>query len=782
MHFLNTDYNFSITQRNSAFFRNKKVSVPDVSFCGTWRKKEDAGDLQKVTSDLAQAYMGVNKSENSVVTPKKYEKPKPLTPQDLSEYKDSMGHQRFDLNEKRDLIFLSRSCPRIRDLMDLKTSKDEPRFTVKDIRYLADINENHPEAIMGLAKIETSYGKPRFSAEDIDSMMLTYEFTPEAVTDLAKMETDYGAPRFSNYDIMNLTTAYFGYPEEVKELAKIKINGDVKFTGYDISQLVRHYRDHKDAIHDLAVMQTKEKPDRFNGVDVEFLAESYEQHPEAVKQLAELRQSKLNGYDIQILTPKYEKYPEAVRELSEIKGSQGNYIFQSEEIEKLAELYDRHSDVINPLAVAETTATVLGKRVPHILMFNTDELYRIASLCDNKKIKKIISNNLDKIKNCKNTSSDNFTELEIDDKIYHIKKGSRRGYKIVGIEKQKNKNGIDTAELKMSDGFVKREEYSKAYTKKNQGYLETITDKNGNVISRTLTKPGKKNTGVLVVLQENLDKDANLTEIKKLGTIDRYGEKRDRRRIERNFVSPLGVESRQLVLEVPKGRRTEYQVGDKKFGRVFKNIDENTTETYVKGNKYETKFNKDNIEINVTRKDGSTEKAVMDNTMVDEKLFPMLKKVPGDFLYSTAKNNIKVLTTYDSNLKDNACFSLNRILISPQLAGDPATFAHEFGHFADEILLKDLHRDKGLKEIFQKELDAYKLKATGMNEEQILYFIAKKHRNRDGCLTELVAESNIILSGLFHDKNHMLLRAKILQENFPETISYVGSKFQEAVG
>ena len=140
------------------------------------------------------------------------------------------------------------------------------------------------------------------------------------------------------------------------------------------------------------------------------------------------------------------------------------------------------------------------------------------------------------------------------------------------------------------------------------------------------------------------------------------------------------------------------------------------------------------------------------------------------------------MTTYDSNLKDNACFSLNRILISPQLAGDPATFAHEFGHFADEILLKDLHRDKGLKEIFQKELDAYKLKATGMNEEQILYFIAKKHRNRDGCLTELVAESNVILSGLFHDKNHMLLRAKILQENFPETISYVGSKFQEAVG
>ena len=748
---------------------NNKLKKSDTNY----NEKNTESLLNKeksyVSSDLAISFLGIDNIKNK--------KTKPLTMEELSQYKNSMGVERFEDKEKKDLIFLSGVCPAIINLIKLETTLGKPRFNFKDINYLADIHEVHPESITALAQIETSEHEPRFEASDIDELLITYEFMPEETTALAKMETQYGEPRFTNYDIMNLTDAYNHYPEEVKELAKIKTGkGFPKFKGYEISALAKMYKKHKTAINELVEIKTSDGYDRFNGEDIEDLAESYEQHAKTIKELASIEWGNtvfpFLGEDIRILIPTYEKYPNSVKDLAEIRTSNNSFRFGVFAISDLAELYEKYPDVINSLARAETDK---GRA-----KFSTNEIKQIADLCNNEDLKQVITENTDKIKSCRKNSSDNFIELEIDDKILHVKVDLNEGYKILGEETQRNKIDSKTTELKMADGSVKSESYSKKWTKEWQGYLETIKDKDGHVVSRTLTKPSNKNKGVLVVLKEILGKNEDLLEVKQLSTVKNYGEKDDKRVIRREFVSPNGVINKQTIMETPHIKSSKYEIKDKIFQRRFRKVDKNTTETVAWGNAYKVKFN-DDIEITVTKKDGTVENAKLDKNQIDPKLLPLIKKLPGDYLYTISKTKTNVAVTYANNLRDNACFYHNEILISPELANDTATFAHEFGHLLDEVVLNNLHKDEDLKKIYKKELDSYKNQSTGLNEEQIMYFIAKKHENKGGCLTEIIAETNLILSGLLHNQNKTLLRAKILQENFPETMLYIGNKIQQGM-
>ena len=771
MIFCSANYITPINKLKTDFRIDNNVKKSETAFNTHIPKVSKNKEKSYVSSDLVISFLGINNKNNNKI--------KPLTMEELSQYKNSMGAERFDNKEKQDLITLSYSCPLIRNLIKLETTQGKPRFGFKDINYLADIHEVHPEAITDLALIETSQHEPRFNAYDIDELFLSYEFSPNEITALAKIETQYNEPRFTNYDIMNLTDAYSNYPEEVQELAKIKsFNGVPKFKGYEISSLAYIYKGHRIAINELAQILTAEGEERFDGEDIEDIVESYEKNPKAVKELAEIEGSnnifRFDGQDIRILLPIHEKYPKSVKELADMRTSKDCFRFSSNEISELSELYEKYPNVITSLANSETDK--------HRSKYSVKEIKRIADLCNNKDLEKIISENTDKIKSCTSVSSDNFIELEIDEKILHIQADNNGGYKILGEEKQGNRLDIKTTELKMSDNSVKYEEYSKKWTDEFQGYLETIKDNDGHVISRTLTKPSKRNPGVLIVLKEILDKDGNLVEIQELGTVKNYEKKGEpkRIRINRNFTSPLGVKSEQLVLEVPRGKRSKYTIGDKSFERVFKVKDENTTETYAWGNKYETKFNKDNIEITVTKKDKSVKKAYLGKSQIDFNFVPLLKQIPGDFLYTLTQTKTRLDI---DNEEDSASFYRlsNKIAMSKEFANNPFTFAHEYGHLLDDVVLNDLHNDKNLKEIFDKELDAYKKNASSLNEEQIMYFVAKNHKNRGGCLTEVIAETTAILSGLKHDRNHILLRAKILQENFPETMVYIGSKIEEAM-
>ncbi|MBQ6516430.1 hypothetical protein IJI31_04555 [bacterium] len=407
------------------------------------------------------------------------------------------------------------------------------------------------------------------------------------------------------------------------------------------------------------------------------------------------------------------------------------------------------------------------------------EDYENRRILENPEVQKCVMYNSKKLKSVNSFSSDKFLELHYKDKVVHYEIKDDGTLEVTGEEVISEKDGKKTTELKTKGASIKLEQY---FDKEGdiKGYIETLSDKDGNPVSRTLTKRSKKNPGVLVVLKEVLDKKGGIKEVKKLGTVENYGEKDDKRVIKTEFTSPLGTESKQSIMETPHIKSSKFEAVGKRFERRFRQYDDHSSDTVAWGNLYRTKINLDGIDVTVTRKDGTTETATVKNCQMSYQLRPLIAQISGDYLYLLAKTGTKVCYGYE---KDNACFDpdSNTICVSEELKNDPFIFMHELGHMADEVILGNLNKDSELQEIFKRELDAYKEQASVLSEEQIQYFVAKKHSNIGGCLTEVIAETNAILSGLQHegDGHQVLIRSKILQENFPETISYIGSKIEE---
>ena len=593
------------------------------------------------------------------------------------------------------------------------------------------VNSKLAESYLGF---DTPKSRMRFNSESNE---------PLTRQELSNIKTTDGLERFTTEEKMELIELSKEDPNNVRKLISFEKNGKPLLKEPHITILLPKYKEHPEAVETLLNMETSQKYSRFSPFDVCFLLDTYLAHPKAVRELAKIEtddhEPSLEFCDIKMFAEDFDENPDFVEKFN------------------MFEYLNKNND------------------------WERKDIKYAIRLSKNPEIENFIVDNFDKIDRIVSLSSDNFVEIEMEDKKIHAQADENNLYKIIGVETQKNNGNIITTELKTADGTIKLEEFKK--DKKNQilEYIETISDKNGKVLSRTSTRPNAIYPGVLTILKEVYDENENLLEVQDVGTIRMYGDKNDRKRIEKKFISPSGVESRQLILEVPKGTRTEFKVGNKIFNRVSKKIDDNTTETYVWGKKFVTKYNKDNIEVTVEKKGEHAKKIVLNDKQLDFSMMPIYKQLPGDYLYTMAKFKTKTGITDSILWENNASYGAhnNKIEVSLERANDPHTFAHEYGHMLDELPLNNLHADKKLKKIFSKELDAYKKNATSLNEEQIMYFISKEHRNTNGCLSEAIAESVAILSGLTHNENHLLLRAKILQENFPETIAYVGSKIEE---
>ena len=583
--------------------------------------------------------------------------------------------------------------------------------------------------------------------------------------------------------------AYFGSnlqkktaPLTYEELSELKLNpyGTKRFPSKnEQTELIELSKKYPLAVRNLLKHSDGLKP-RFENFEIRVLAEKYEKNPEAAEKLINIKKSdntpKFSGHSIVYLFDTYLEHPYAVEKLSEyINEDEDNPRFSIVDIKYLAKTYEENPDIVEELAAIKN-----NEGLPK---FNGLEINYAAKLFKNKELKAFFIENADKIESIKSNCSDNFFEINLSDKKIHVQTDADGNCKIIGTEKQKRDENKAEIEMAVSNGNIKTEYYSKNGSKEYREYIETVFDKYGNTISRTSLRPHVLNDGMLVVYKEIYDEDENLIEVKDLATVRNYGEYNERRKVERNYTSPLGTESRQIILEIPKGRRSEIHINNTVFHRLTKKIDENITETYAWGNKYIAKFNGDSTEITAIKKDGTTDTVVFNNEKIDYLFRPLLKKLPADCLYTTAKFNTKLSVECNMFWDNNAYFDYNKNEIALSLArsNDLFTFAHEYGHFLDDIVMNNLNQDKVLKKVFLKELDAYKTQSTGMNEEQINYFISKIHKNKNGCLTELIAESTAILLGLPHCDNHLLLRGKILQENFPETIEYIGNKIQEAM-
>ena len=614
---------------------------------------------------------------------------------------------------------------------DFKTNK---KIKKSEVSFSGQNSENEP------AKVNSDLAKSYLGIEtskDKNLKPFTYE-------ELSEIRLPDGRERFSTEDKMELVEISKEHPESVRKLMNYKeTNGNPMFKEFEIKLLSPIYEAHPKEVDELISLKT-DGDYRFTGVSISFILDSYIKYPNPVKSLLKFEDN-------------------------------GKPRFNSVEIGNLAELYEDNSEDIKALADYKNQDGN-GK-------FSGREIVYAVKLCKNGKLRKFIFENADKIKDIKSLSSDDFIEMDLGDKTVHFQTDSENHYKIIGEERVTTTDKKTTSELRTPDGFVRLEEYKNTGSRDFREFTETVYGKDGNIISRTTLRPSSMAYGGLLIFKELYDEDENLIDVKNIGAYRVSGKNCDHKEIEKNYVSPSGVEGRQLITSTPKESHAEFQVGNTKFVRSTKKTGENTAETLAWGNKYETKYNDDNIEVTVTKEDGTKDIAVIDYQNVNPLLQPLLKNISGDCLYTIGKNGTKISIADSLIWEDNAYFDYgkNEIALSVEKANDPFTFAHEYGHFLDDIVLDNLHDDKRLREIFKKELKAYKSLATGMSEKQIMYFVSKSHKNKGGCLTEVIAESTAIILGLPHNNDELLLREKLLQENFPETVAYIGSKIQEVM-
>ena len=105
------------------------------------------------------------------------------------------------------------------------------------------------------------------------------------------------------------------------------------------------------------------------------------------------------------------------------------------------------------------------------------------------------------------------------------------------------------------------------------------------------------------------------------------------------------------------------------------------------------------------------------------------------------------------------------------------TVAHELGHILDFNFKKQLSDDKDLIKIYKSEIEDFNSKYTAEAGKEYIRYFSQTGGSAGSGLSEIIAETNTILTTCTHDAPNLQARAQFLVQNFPKTIAYIATKF-----
>ena len=212
--------------------------------------------------------------------------------------------------------------------------------------------------------------------------------------------------------------------------------------------------------------------------------------------------------------------------------------------------------------------------------------------------------------------------------------------------------------------------------------------------------------------------------------------------------------------------------------RKFEKIDDNHYVSTLNDKKYEIEYAPAEVIVKSSDKDNnkSADKIRLIGRF-DPNLENLYKQLPGDLLLQFKNTNTKIeFNNFDKGKSEHYDDKSNRIFITGGYSNVPFVLMHEAGH-AYDCKIENLSSDEKLKKIFDEELLNYKENSTFLEGESIDYFTTLIHQNNDNCLTEVVAETNAIISGFYNNaEDDIKLREIVLEQNFPRTIAYIANK------
>lgn len=102
--------------------------------------------------------------------------------------------------------------------------------------------------------------------------------------------------------------------------------------------------------------------------------------------------------------------------------------------------------------------------------------------------------------------------------------------------------------------------------------------------------------------------------------------------------------------------------------------------------------------------------------------------------------------------------------------------AHELGHIQD-YATNILNADENLISIYNDEIAKFNLKHTNTSGKNYIDYFSQTGGSGSTGLSELIAETNMLLNTYGYQYEIIKDRAQFLVQNFPKTIAYIATKF-----
>ena len=293
-----------------------------------------------------------------------------------------------------------------------------------------------------------------------------------------------------------------------------------------------------------------------------------------------------------------------------------------------------------------------------------------------------------------------------------------------------------------------------------QNSFTAVYDKENNRLYYEQLRPYKMHPDIFLLNKLTDNKEEKLAYIEKTpnGYIYR-----------KNFVSPNGLKTNQIITENENEQTSVYTIRDSSdkvlFNqeRKFKRVDDNHTQSWLNGQKYDMKFFDNKIEI--TKEDKET--VVLGRRQLNMRLLGLYKKLPGDVLSLIHKLGIKVQPA--KTVEDCLYNEIDKII---QTVNDAGIFMHEFGHATDDmLLLKQSEFRQQLAKVYRKEFSDISRNTNDLTIGSLDKF-EKLH--------ELIAEGYQILSGHFTSARYVKdlgIRTINMQRYFPKSMSILAKQF-----
>lgn len=340
------------------------------------------------------------------------------------------------------------------------------------------------------------------------------------------------------------------------------------------------------------------------------------------------------------------------------------------------------------------------------------------------------------------------------------------------------------------------------------GCIRTITDLDGNLLSKTEIKP------VPCYAEYEVNEYNSKGKNYKVGLAEHDG--LGGTHIERSFVSLDGTKTDYVYADDKVNRFLYYKITDKngkilyENSKKFKELEPNRYISTNNNESYDIQFFENRVEItkldkhnNMTNKkvtynikeytkeeynfyetiaketdiinsifhikdyiDAYRENNAIDIHTVDKNLLPFLKQLSGEEWFLLQDRNVEFIRRNNNDI-DNA-FSLEGGIEIGENTDALSSLEHEIGH----EILKDLLNDETCLEIFNEEKDLCNKFLPSVELEQIDYLINNKSSKTRSC-SETIAEINKILNKP-EDLIGVGPRATYIMKYFPKTIAYVG--------